>query len=247
MKTILVMLIAIVFALAGNAQEKMSRTLESMDVIPAQFIGTQYIANTDQGADLLMQFLRSSISEDNRLTEVNFEGTEVVKFTVTETGNVKDIKFVNGICNEIDDAVARALYSTSGMWKPALKGGNDHECYKEVSLTFSHQMDNVATETYFRHQAEKYYDKACQQMFTDQKLKKAERNFSEGLKYMPYDGSMLYLRGVCRYEKGNIDGALEDWARFTDVTGFTTAPQELTLDKNQFKGVEAFAEFNREK
>ncbi|WP_167617981.1 hypothetical protein [Maribellus sediminis] len=241
MKTILVMLFAIGLTLAGNAQEKMSRTLESMDVIPAQFTGTRYIENTDQGADLLMQFLRSSISEDNRLTEVNFEGTEVVKFTVTETGNVKDIKFVNGICNEIDDAVARALYSTSGMWKPALKGGNDSECYKVVSLSFSHQPDNLATEEYFSKQAKKYFVKACEHMFIDQKLKKAERDLNAALNYMPYDGSTLYLRGICRYERGNTEGAIDDWSRFTEITGLTAAPPELVLDEKQFKGVEAFA------
>ncbi|WP_167608315.1 hypothetical protein [Maribellus sediminis] len=241
MKTILVMLIAIGLTLAGNAQEKMSRTLERMDVIPAQFTGTQYIANTDQSADLFMQFLRSSISEDNKLSAVNYEGTEVVKFTVTETGEVKDIRFVNSVCVQIDNAIARAIESTSGMWKPAIKGDEFGECYPEISLCFSHKTGNVETQEHFINQAEKHYEKASQQMFVDQNLKKAERNFTEVLNYMPYDGSTLYLRGICRYERGNTEGAIDDWSRFTEITGLTAAPPELVLDEKQFKGVEAFA------
>ncbi len=247
MKTILVMLIAIGLALAGIAQEKSPRSIEGLDVIPAQFIGMTYNVNESQDANLLTQYLCDCIKNQQKLTDINFEGTEVVRFTVTEKGKIKDIVFINSVSREIDDLFITALESTSGMWKPALKGGEYHECYPEVSLTFSHLSGNGATEAYFNKQAKRHYSKACQQMFTDQNLRKAERNFSEGLNYMPYDGSMLYLRGICRYERGNIDGAMEDWTRFTDVTGLTTAPPELTLDEKQFKGVEAFAEFNKDK
>lgn len=243
----LFMLIAIGLALAGAAQEESPRSIEGLDVIPAQFIGMTYNVNENQDADPLTHYIYNCIKDQQKLTDINFEGTEVVTFTVTETGKIKDIVFINSVSREIDDLFVAALKSTSGMWKPALKGGEYHECYPEVSFTFSHQTDNAACEEDFRNHAKEYFNKACGQMLLDHNLRKAERNFSAGLNYMPYDGSMLYLRGICRYERGNVKGAMDDWSRYTDVTGFTAAPQELTLDKNQFKGVEAFAEYIRDK
>jgi len=242
MKTVLILLIAIALSLAGVAQEKSSKSLESMDVIPAQFTGTQYNVNTDQGADLLMHFLHTFFKADVGAMTTNFEGTEVVRFTVTETGQVKDIRFVNSICKEVDNAMYLALKSTSGQWKPAVKGDEFHECYKEVSLTFSQAEDIMATENNFTKRAEKYFAKGCDKMLFDHKLKKAERNFSMALNYRPYDEGTLYLRGICRYERGNKEGAMEDWDRFTSLAGFDPAPPQTALNVQDFEGAKAFAD-----
>ncbi len=242
----LTLLIAIGLSLALTAQEKINKSIdiETLDFIPAQFMGPGYNLNAQDG-DLLENYLSNYINYPEEAIECRAQGIEVVKFTVDEKGKVGNIKIVNSVCPDIDEEIIQALYSTSGMWKPAVRDGSNGMCYPTVSLCFSLQKDNEATLKYFNEHAKTHFNKATACMFVDHKIKKAERLFDQVLTYKPNDSSTLYLRGICRYDRGNVEGALEDWNRYSNITGFTTPPEELALDAKEFKGVEAFANRNK--
>lgn len=244
MKTMLTLFIAIGLSLALTAQEKIPKRIEGVDVVPAQFMGAEYNLTVQDG-DLLKDYLCQYIKYPEEAIECRAQGIEVVKFTVDEKGKVGNIKIVNSVCPEIDEEIIQALYSTSGMWKPAVKGGSNSMCYPTVSLCFSLQKDNEATLKYFNEHAKAHFNKATALMFGDHKIKRAERLFDQVLTYKPNDSSTLYLRGICRYDRGNVEGAMEDWNRYSDITGFTTPPEEMALDAKEFKGVEAFANLNK--
>lgn len=240
----LMILVMFGLALAGMAQESVPEEIEEVNVIPAQFTGVKYVENSsvaENEVNLLSEYLTRNIIYPSEAKKCNMQGVEIATFTVDEKGNVGNIEIVNSVCPEIDEEFIRVLKTTSGKWKPALKNETNDICYKEVSVAFSLMQANESTEEYFMEKATNNFTRGSEKLFIDHKIKKAEKCFNRGLTYMPYDGSLLYLRGLCRYERGNIEGAKKDWERYTDITGDTVAPEELVLDKKEFKGVEAFA------
>jgi len=241
MKTIVVMFVVIFTAFAGMAQNPESISIDDVEIVPAQFTGAEYNVNHNRDVNLLTSYLCKCINYPEEAIKHQDEGTIVAKFTVNEKGQVSNIVIVNSVSPEIDQEFTRALNSTSSMWKPAMKGGDFRDCYKEVSLTFSLVNDPEVTREHFRHNANIYYMRGSEILLKQLKYKKAENYFDLAMKYMPNDGSLLYLRGICRYERGNLEGANEDWQRYSEITGLTCPPQ-IALDEKQFKGVEAFAQ-----
>ena len=240
MKTLLVMLVVLGLAFAGAAQEKTSQSIAEVDVIPAEFTGTNFIVLPDQTGNLLKNYLIKNIVYPDEAIKCLNQGTEVASFTVTATGEVKDIKIINSVCPVIDEEFTRALQTTSGMWKPALKDGSNHDCYKEVSLTFSLNGSQAQTEKVFNAQATNNFLRGSEMLLVNHKIKKAEKFFDRAIRYMPYDANLLYLRGVCRYETGDEEGAMQDWNRYSQLTGYTTPPEELAVELKGFKASEAF-------
>lgn len=241
MKTLFVLMLAVIgLALAGAAQEKTSMSLEGVDVTPAEFTGTHFFISSDQNGDLLKQYLMQNIIYPNEAIKCLNQGTEVAAFTITATGEVKDIKIINSVCPAIDVEFTRVLKTTSGMWKPALKDGSNHDCFKEVSLTFSLNDNQVQTEKVFHSQATNNYLRGSEMLLVHHKIKKAEKFFNKAITYMPYDANLLYLRGICRYEMGNEKGAMEDWNRYSQISGYDTPPQMLAEKVKEFEAYQAF-------
>lgn len=247
MKTLLSLLCIFLLVIPGFAQDETSITTETMEVMPAQFMGVDYTPSSAPQMDLLKQYLRDNIVYPYYAVKFNKQGTEVVQFTVSKTGEVGNIEIVNSVCPAIDNEFVRVLASTNGKWKPALKNGAHEVCYKEVSLTFSLRDNSEETQEYFRDQATKHYLRGSEALLSDHQIGKAEKCFDRAINYKPNDGSLLYLRGICRYERGDVEGANQDWDRYATVTGHKIAPSEVTLNANEFKGVEAFANYIREK
>jgi len=244
MKTLFVLMLFVIgLAFAGAAQEKM----QSIDVIPAEFTGTKFLVTADQNGDLLKQYLRDNIIYPQEAIKCLNQGTEVASFTVTSNGEVKDIKIINSVCPAIDEEFIRVLETTSDMWKPALKGGNNQDCFKEVSLTFSLNGSQAQTEKVFISKATDNYLRGSEMLLVNHKIKKAEKFFNKAIRYMPYDANLLYLRGVCRYETGNEEGALEDWNRYSQISGYTVPPGELAEDLKGFEAYEAYLRMQSEK
>lgn len=247
MKTLLTMLLFIGLALAGAAQEETPRSLVGVDVIPAEFTGTNFVVVTNQNGNLLKQYLQREIVYPQNAINCLNQGTEVAEFTVTATGEVEDIKIINSVCPAIDQEFIRALETTSGMWKPALKDGKNHACYKEVSLAFSLNTSQAQTEKIFTKQAKKNYLRGSEMLIVDHKIKKAEKYFDRAINYMPYDANLLYLRGICRYETGNEEGAMEDWNRYSQISGYMAPPEEMAADLKGFEAYQAFLDREIEK
>lgn len=63
-------------------------------------------------------------------------GKVMVKFTVDEQGNAKDVAVVNGVCTELDQEALR-LIKLMKPWKPATRNGKN-TLYRHIqSFTFS--------------------------------------------------------------------------------------------------------------
>lgn len=241
MKTIILSLALFVgMAFAGAAQDRTSETLNELNVIPAQFMGFHYSNDADLSTDAFKQFITNNIKYPEDALKWSRQGTEIVQFTVSENGDVKDINIVNSICPSIDIEFVRVLESTNGMWRPALKDGYNYDCFKEVSLTFSLNDNKEEIADEFLKLATKNYLRGSELLLVHQNFKKAERLMSNALKYMPHDSNLLYMRGICRYQNGDKEGALEDWNRYTDISGYE-APE--TIYAEELKDFEAYAAF----
>ena len=64
---------------------------------------------------------------------------------------------------------------------------------------------------------------------------------------MPYDANLLYLRGICRYETGNEEGAMEDWNRYSQISGFTAPPEGMAENLKGFEAYQAYLHMQAEK
>lgn len=247
MKTLLVLMLFVIgLAFAGAAQEKI-QSLEGLDVIPAEFTGTKFLATADHNGDLLKQYMKDNVIYPKEAVKCLNQGTEVASFTVTATGEIKDIRIINSVCPAIDEEFVRVLETTSGMWKPALKDGSNHDCFKEVSLSFSLNESQEQTEKVFNAQATNNYLRGSEMLLVNHKIKKAEKFFTKAIRYMPYDANLLYLRGICRYETGNEEGAMEDWNRYSQISGFTAPPEEMAENLKGFEAYQAYLHMHAEK
>jgi hypothetical protein len=61
--------------------------------------------------------------------------------------------------------------------------------------------------------------------------------YTWGINYLPYDKSLLLMRGMCRYELGDNEGAKEDWNRMTNLGG-NIDMSEFTAQIAEMKGYE---------
>jgi hypothetical protein len=64
------------------------------------------------------------------------------------------------------------------------------------------------------------------------------KNYSLALNYLPYDKSLLLMRGVCRYELGDKEGAKEDWNRMASLG----EPIDMSEYTNQITGLKGYDE-----
>jgi tetratricopeptide (TPR) repeat protein len=221
MKKLFVILIALSFCFIALPQEKETQeiiSLKEVKVSAPQFTGVQNILDVQKpDANQLKEYLRKNIIVPEQAQTCLHEGTEVISFVVTARGEVTDLKVVNSICREIDKEMIRVLEGTNGMWIPAVKDGKHVDMEKEVSLMFAFSTHNPA-ETFIK-KASKYFEKAGENLIYKGNAKRAERLYNEAMAYLPYDKSLLLMRGLCRYELGNAEGAREDWKRLKSLGG----------------------------
>ncbi|MEN8118316.1 MAG: hypothetical protein ABFS16_15120, partial [Bacteroidota bacterium] len=70
--------------------------------------------------------------------------------------------------------------------------------------------------------------------------KKALKHFNHGIRYCPNDKALLYIRGLCRYELGDENGARKDWNRIVDLGGIDFRKTASVL--KEMKGYAEMAE-----
>ncbi|MCY1719055.1 energy transducer TonB [Prolixibacteraceae bacterium Z1-6] len=140
MKTIIFLLCMLSVALTGITQNELPKTdvnIDDVKVSPPVFAG-EIIAPEEEAPklSLLQEYMLDRITFNEELGEGLKEGTEVVQFTVTPSGNVSDIKIINSVCSPIDKEVVRVLETTDGMWKPGYNNEEPVAMEKEVVLAF---------------------------------------------------------------------------------------------------------------
>ncbi len=186
-------------------------------VTPPTFVGNKISINTDKNS-LINEYLTENVQYPPKAKKLGYEGTEIVQFTVTENGDIIDFKVINSICYDIDNEVIKALISTKGMWKPGYNNEIPVSMSKEVSMVFFiPDVSEKSQKDQFKELANESFKKGTLTFFVKKEPKKALRHYNQGLNYLPYDKSLLLMRGLCKYELGDQVGAVEDWNRMTNL------------------------------
>ncbi len=248
MKTIFIIFFVVcctIFCTAQKETREFRTNINEVEVSPPLFTGVRnivYLENT--GTNRFRDYIIANL--DYVVDESTPEGTEVVSFVVTSTGQITDLKVVNSVSSDIDEEFIRVIKNTNGMWKPALKDGKYAAMPQEVSVTFSSNGDLNTTIETFKQRAENYFTKACINLYEKHNLRKAENMFDQAVRYLPHDCSTLLLRGICRYGRGNKDGAMEDWSRVKELGGINMAESYLAEDIKELDGYKELMTFLEE-
>lgn len=188
-------------------------------VAPPSFNETTISMEADNNS-LLNKYLTKNVQYPAQAKELYFQGTEIVQFTVTPDGQVTDFKIINSVHPKIDEEVIAALKLTNGMWKPGYNNDQPVAMSKEVSLVFFiKKLSKKSQREIFKERATESFKKGTVAIYENRNTKKALKYFNQGINYMPYDQGLLLMRGLCKYELGNQQGALEDWNRLISLGG----------------------------
>jgi hypothetical protein len=217
MKKISIFTTFMLLAILAFGQQK---NIPEIKVTPPQFAGIEnaFQVQSNSPNALIDDYLAKNVNFPQGAESYRLEGTEVVQFTVTTEGNVTDFEIINSVCREIDNEVIWALLQTNGMWLPGYNNGKPVDMTKEVSVTFC--LDKVSSKSVhqiFSEKATRYFSSGNKTLFEKHNPKKAIKFYSSGLNYLPYEHSLLLMRGMCRYELGDKEGATKDWTRMTSL------------------------------
>nr|WP_319512301.1 energy transducer TonB [uncultured Draconibacterium sp.] len=248
MKILLFTMLAIFICLLAPGQNETPFVpIDEVEISPPAFTGiSNYADFAIIDANYLQRYLTSHIHYPSGAANCGREGREVIKFNVNALGQVTNINIVNGVCPEIDNELIRVLESTNGMWKPGRKDGIPVTMEQEVSVVFSLSADPEKTNDKFFEIATQCFKKGAETFFEEGKSKKAERLFTRGINYMPHDQSLLLMRGLCRYERGNQEGAREDWTRLFEL-GTLDMNTKYLAEAKTLEAYEAFVTMLEEK
>jgi hypothetical protein len=169
------------------------------------------------------------------------EGTEVVQFTVTPSGNLTDFKVINSVCPEMDKEFIRVLKTTNGMWKPGYNNGEPVEMEHDVAMMIGDCGENKIVNHFVQH-AEKWFEMGNKTLLEKHNPKKALKFYDKGVLYLPNDKSLLTVRGICHYELGDTESAKRDWNRVVKLGGIN--PGETTsmdINDNDFVEMKGYS------
>jgi len=217
-----------------------NKNLDEVKITPPQFTGISNVTalQSQHPNKVLQDYLQTNFIYPKEAIKCNRQGTEVVKFVVTPEGSVTDVNIINGVCPSIDEELVRVLKTTSGMWIPAHGDEQPVAMEKEVSMIVVLE-DNInhrysTPQELFTKKATDYFEKGVEKLFVDRNAKKALKLFDKGVNYLPYDKNLLLMRGLCRFETDDQEGARSDWDRMTSLGGIDMS--EITAQAKDLKG-----------
>lgn len=228
MKRLIILLMLVAFSAAAFSQVTKPVTMEELEVTAPKFTGIENFKAVvtfleGEQATKSTPAMASYVAKNFQYPEDNEgnmrEGTEVIQFTVLPSGELTDFNIINSLSPEIDAETIRVLKSTKGMWVPGTSGGEPVAMKSEITLAIKLGADReTAMKKDFVEMARASYKKAGE-LWIQGKPKRALRHYNKGIRYMPNDRGLLYMRGLCRYNLGDMDGAREDWRRLRALGG----------------------------
>lgn len=222
MKTKIIFAISMLVAAFAFGQ---NQNLQEIKVTAPQF-RSEFYQN-------LNDFLLSGIEFPVESLRAGNEGTEVIQFLVTQKGNVTDIMVINSVSEIIDAEITRILEITSGMWIPGTVNGEPVAMEKEISVVFkiSEKSDFVAKAKYNLEFGNKL-------LFVRNRPEKALKYFDKSITLLPNEETLLAVRGLCKYEIGDNEGAKSDWNRLKILTEKNAAKSliETAVNYTQLSG-----------
>lgn len=223
----LCMLVSIM--LTGQNQ---SKQLMEVEVTPPKFTGIENVLKFDEdiNSNSISQYVADNLTyqDDNGYL---YEGTEVIRFNITPQGKLSDFKVINSVSKEIDKEIINIIKTTEGMWKPGYNNKKAVAMEKEVILEINPSLNRD-----FSHKAQIFFKKGSENLLVKGNAKKALRSFNIGIRYRPFDQSLCYMRGLCRYEMGDREGAHEDWAKLKKLGGIDMSNSFAEYNVQDLKG-----------
>lgn len=207
----------------GQINRTVRDTLLKVEVTAPVFTGLQFVLDEPYSKDdILGKYLAENFVYPAVAYQYGMQGTGVVQFVVQPNGKLTDFHVMNSICSELDKEFIRVLKTTEGMWSPGSNNDNPVQMEKEVSMMFVADCDwcNNKPKEYFTKLAKMHFTKANNLFLVKKNLKKALINYDKTIKYLPYDASVLLVRGLCKYEIGDLEGARTDWERINRLGSF---------------------------
>ncbi len=177
-----------------------SKMLNELTITPPSFHNTSY-ENLYAQLSAVIEYPAESINK-------GLQGTEVIRFEVTASGEIEGLSVTNSVSPEIDKTVTRALQATSGSCDPCTIYGIPASMAREISITFA----LISYENMF-NKAKQYMQHANYLMFKREKPEKALTVYNKLVTMFPNDESVLIGRGICLEKLGRTLEAQQDRER----------------------------------
>jgi TonB family protein len=197
MKTSVIFLAGMLMAGVAFGQ---NQELNEIEVTAPQFQSKMYKSVND--------YLNNAVEYPAKSKNAGLQGTEVVQFIVTPTGETTDFTIINSVSSEIDQEVIRVIKVTDGKWKPGTSNGQAVAMEKEVSVAFILHSENEMISM-----AKQYQQQGNNWMYVKNNPEKALKFYNRGIVLLPSEESLLAARGLCKYQIGDENGAYNDWNR----------------------------------
>lgn len=218
MKRTIVFLMCMMGFIIALAQNRTQNLIQEIQCTPPQFTGIDKAVPilVENKFPTIEQYLINNVTYPEKDLRSLNEGTEILSFNVTTTGDLTNIKVINSVSPYIDAAVIAALENTKGMWKPGFNDDKPVMMEKEISLVF--KINDIGIND-FTVQARSYYVNGSRMFFNKSNPKKALKYLDKGIILLPNDKALLVMRGLTRFEIGNKEGAIRDWTRVRTLGG----------------------------
>jgi TonB family protein len=119
------------------------RTTDNIE--PNRTPATERVAQMPQLTDAFGQQLMQTIRYPQSARTDGVEGKVTLGFTVTETGQITDVKVVKGVRDDLDQEAVRAFRAVKQVWQPGTQGGKPQSVRTTSSLLFFFSPDGKAS------------------------------------------------------------------------------------------------------
>ncbi len=201
MKTLTLLTAALLLSIVSIAQ---NQEINEINVKAPNYQNEIYASIND--------LLNENVEYPEESKSAGLQGTEIIKFTVTTDGILKDYEVVNSVSREIDEEVIRVLEATNGKWNPGTVNGNPVEMKTEILLAFfTHSEENMI------RVAKQYKLKGNKLMYDKENPKRAIKAYDQAARILPNEESILVARILCNYELEEFESAEQDYERLQDL------------------------------
>lgn len=105
-------------------------TDEVVDATPEQ------LPEFEGGLPALMTFLVENVKYPEDAMNANIQGYVTVRFTITKSGEVKDVAVEKSVSPSLDAEAIRVVRSTSGKWTPGKTKGENVNVQYTLPISF---------------------------------------------------------------------------------------------------------------
>ena len=171
--------------------------LDELTITPPSFHNSHY--------DNLNALLGASIEYPAMARKCGIQGTELIRFAISPSGEIEDITVCNSVSREIDEAVISVLLFTNGKWQPGTIDGEPTTMVREVNIAFVlHSFETMV------EKGKNYMLQANNLMYIREKPGRALHFYNKAATLFPNNTSVLLARSLCLEKLGRDAEAEKD-------------------------------------